>query len=278
MIDLHLHSTCSDGTLSPTELAAKINDLHLYGFSLTDHDTVEGIPEILSSRLDPEIIFIPGIELSCDAAKHEIHILGYGIDWKNSHLSKQLSSLREGRQKRNFDMIKLFQKDGYPITLEKLQNGNPDTVITRAHFARVLLEEGICKSKDQAFRTFLGENCKYFLPKPFFAPEDALNLILQAGGVPVLAHPFQYKFSNQELQNLIEQLTKQGLQGLEIYHSSQHINQTIALTQWAKKYHLIGTGGSDFHGSNKPDISIGTGRGSLHVPNHLMDQLLSRLK
>ncbi len=278
MIDLHLHSTCSDGTLSPTELVAKINDLHLYGFSLTDHDTIDGIPEILSSCLDPEIIFIPGIELSCDAAKHEIHILGYGVDWKNPHLSKQLSSLREGRQKRNFDMIKLFQKDGYPITLEKLQNGNPNTVITRAHFARVLLEEGICKSKDQAFRKFLGEDCKYFLPKPFFAPEEALSLILQAGGIPVLAHPFQYKFSNKELQNLIEQLADQGLQGLEIYHSSQHINQTITLTQWMKKYHFIGTGGSDFHGSNKPDISIGTGRGSLHVPNHLLNQLLSRLK
>ncbi len=273
MIDLHIHSTCSDGTLSPKQIAAQAEALGLYGFSLTDHDTMEGIPSILSSDLDPRIHFIPGIEISCDTSRHEIHILGYGVSCTSKALNDRLASIRKGRLERNLKMISLFQKDGYPVTLEKLQGKNPDTVITRAHFARVLQEEGICKTKDQAFRKYLGENCRYFVPKPFLAPEEALSLIRAAGGIPVLAHPFQYHYSNDEIRRLIEHLKNNGLMGLEVYHSTHHIGQITKLREWAKEYSLLETGGSDFHGANKPDIELGTGRGSLHVPDHLIDQL-----
>ena len=273
MIDLHIHSNRSDGTFSPQEIISKVCEAGLYGFSLTDHDTTEGIPEILSGKLPENIHFLPGIEISCDTPKHEIHILGYGIDHKNTNLNQTLLSLREGRLQRNLDMISLFQKDGFPITLEKLQHGNPNTVITRAHFSRVLVEEGICKTREQAFKKYLGDHCKYYLPKPFFDPKDALKLITDAGGIPILAHPFQYKFSNQEIQDLIEKLMNFGLKGLEVYHSTHHIGQITKLLEWQKKYGLVSSGGSDFHGANKPDISIGTGRGSMHVPDHLFDSL-----
>lgn len=273
MIDLHIHSTCSDGTFTPEELVVKAAAIGLYGFSLTDHDTTEGIPRILASDMPDHLRFIPGIEISCDAFQREIHILGYGIDWKNQKLNHTLNELQEKRALRNMKMVQRFQEDGYPITLEKLQHGDPNTIITRAHFSRVLIEEGICRSSDQAFSKFLGEKCKYYIPKPFFDSKDCIKIILDAGGIPVLAHPFLYKFSNSQLKHLIEILKDNGLQGIEVYHSSHHLGQVMKLRQWQKEYHLIATGGSDFHGSNKPDIQLGTGRGPLYVPDELFDLL-----
>lgn len=278
MIDLHIHSTCSDGTFTPKEITDKVIEKNLYGFSLTDHDTVDGISEILSMNLPEHLKFIPGIEISCDALHREIHILGYGIDCKNQQLNKTLNDLRKKRMQRNLDMIDLFQKDGYPVTLEKLQHGDPDTVITRAHFSRVLVEEGICTSRDQAFSKYLGEKCKYYIPKTFFDPKDCLKLILDAGGIPILAHPFLYKFSNKDTKHLIRDLKEYGLAGIEIYHSSHHQGQVAKLREWQKEYDLLATGGSDFHGTNKPDIDIGTGRGPLYVPDHLLDELLEYQK
>ena len=278
MIDLHIHSTCSDGTFSPKEIVQKVIEKNLYGFSLTDHDTIDGIPEILTLDLPKDLKFIPGIEISCDAKGREIHILGYGIDWTNKQLNNTLDHLRNKRAKRNLDMIHLFQKDGYPITLEKLQQGDPNTVITRAHFAKALINEGICSSMDQAFSKYLGEKCKYYIPKPFFDPKDCLKLILDAGGIPILAHAFLYKFSNLDTKHLIRDLKEYGLLGIEIYHSSHHAGQIAKLREWQKEYGLLGSGGSDFHGSNKPDIEIGTGRGPLYVPDHLLDELLEYKK
>lgn len=278
MIDLHIHSTCSDGTFTPKEITDKVIEKNLYGFSLTDHDTVDGISEILSMNLPEHLKFIPGIEISCDALHREIHILGYGIDCKNQQLNKTLNDLRKKRMQRNLDMIDLFQKDGYPVTLEKLQHGDPDTVITRAHFSRVLVEEGICTSRDQAFSKYLGEKCKYYIPKTFFDPKDCLKLILDAGGIPILAHPFLYKFSNKDTKHLIRDLKEYGLAGIEVYHSSHHQGQVAKLREWQKEYDLLATGGSDFHGTNKPDIDIGTGRGPLYVPDYLLDELLEYQK
>ena len=278
MIDLHIHSTCSDGTFTPKEITDKVIEKNLYGFSLTDHDTVDGISEILSMNLPEHLKFIPGIEISCDALHREIHILGYGIDCKNQQLNKTLNDLRKKRMQRNLDMIELFQKDGYPVTLEKLQHGDPDTVITRAHFSRVLVEEDICTSRDQAFSKYLGEKCKYYIPKPFFDPKDCLKLILDAGGIPILAHPFLYKFSNKDTKHLIRDLKEYGLSGIEVYHSSHHQGQVAKLREWQKEYDLLATGGSDFHGTKKPDIDIGTGRGPLYVPDHLLDELLEYQK
>lgn len=274
MIDLHIHSTCSDGTFTPEQIVKKVIDKKLYGFSLTDHDTVDGISQIFAMDFPTDLKFIPGIEISCDTLQHEIHILGYGIDCENHKLNSTLNDLRNKRLKRNLDMIELFQKDGYPITLEKLLHGDPNTVITRAHFARVLIEEGICNSTNQAFSKYLGEKCKYYIPKPFFDPKDCLKLILDAGGIPILAHPFLYKFSNHDTKQLICDLKEAGLAGIEIYHSSHHAGQISKLRQWQKEYDLLASGGSDFHGTNKPDIQIGTGRGQLYVPDHLLDELI----
>lgn len=142
MIDLHLHSDASDGTNKPLEVLREAKEKGLYAIALTDHDTVKGIPAILDSGELSDIRFMPGIELSCEAEKHEIHILGYDIDINDKKLLGTLEHLRKGRRQRNLSMIRRFQEDGIPITLEKLLHGNEHTVITRAHFARVLIEEG----------------------------------------------------------------------------------------------------------------------------------------
>lgn len=277
MIDLHLHSDASDGTMKPLEVLRAAKEKGLYAIALTDHDTVAGIPSILHSGELTDIRFMPGIELSCEAERHEIHILGYNIDIYDPKLLDTLENLRKGRRQRNLSMIEKFREDGIPITLEKLLHGNEHTVITRAHFARVLIEEGYCKNKDQAFKKYVGDGCKYYIPKPYFSPEDAVRLIKDAGGTAVLAHPFQYHFSNAELEKLITELISYGMRGIEVYHSSHHYGQIVKLTEWCRRYGLLATGGSDFHGSNKPDIEIGTGRGNLKVPDHLYEDLKNLL-
>lgn len=276
MIDLHLHSDCSDGTMSPDEIVHEAVKRELYAISLTDHDTLDGVKQIKKSKDIEKIHFISGIEMSCEALKKEIHILGYGIDENQDAFNQKLECIREGRSHRNEDMIHMFQKDGFPITLEKLKHGNGDTVITRAHFARVLVEEGICKSKDEAFQKYLGDDCKYYLKKPFFDPKEAISMIQSAEGVAVLAHPFQYNFSNKQLEDLICEWKEYGLEGIEVYHSSHHIGQSSRLKEWCCKYALMSTGGSDYHGTNKPQIQMGIGYGGLKVPDSLYDVLKNR--
>ena len=272
-IDLHVHSTASDGTLTPTEVVERAIQHNLAAIALTDHDTVAGIPEALAAGRNSQTTIIPGIEVSCDYNATEIHVLGFYLDYTSTELQEKLYTIRHAREKRNEDMIALFQKDDIPITMELLQNGNPKTVITRAHFARVLMELGICKTKEQAFSRYIGTNCKYYLPKPVITPEYALGLITEAGGIPVLAHPLLYHLGYRQVEDMITELMSYGLKGVEAYHSSNNIYESDRLRSIALRHNLITTGGSDFHGQNKPDIDIGCGRGGLRITEHLLQPL-----
>lgn len=274
-IDLHVHSTASDGTLTPSEVVCEAKKKNLSTIALTDHDTVAGVGEALSAGRREDIRVIPGIELSCHALGKEIHMLGFFLDYENEQFLNRLEALRENRSGRNSRMLEAFQRDGFPITMEKLQHGNPDTVITRAHFARVLVEEGIVPSKNVAFDKYLGEGKKYYIPRSEIKPEDAIRYIREAHGVAVLAHPYEYNLSNAQLVTLIEQLADIGLSGIECYHSNNYAQQSAYLRELTRKYHLAATGGSDFHGSNKPDIQLGTGRGGLRVHESLLTELES---
>ena len=272
-IDLHVHSTASDGTLTPTEVVERAIQHNLAAIALTDHDTVAGISEALAAGRNSQTTIIPGIEVSCDYNATEIHVLGFYLDYTSTELQEKLYTIRHAREKRNEDMIALFQKDDIPITMELLQNGNPKTVITRAHFARVLMELGICKTKEQAFSRYIGTNCKYYLPKPVITPEYALGLITEAGGIPVLAHPLLYHLGYRQVEDMITELMSYGLKGVEAYHSSNNIYESDRLRSIALRHNLITTGGSDFHGQNKPDIDIGCGRGGLRITEHLLQPL-----
>lgn len=283
-IDLHVHSTASDGTLTPTEVVQLAFQKDLAAIALSDHDTVQGVAEALSAtealNRSPENIaanrhleLIPATELSCYYGNTEIHVLGLFVDHTNEKFLSKLTEFEQARLKRNMDMLALFQKDGIDITLEDLQAGNPNTVITRAHFARALVEKGYCKDKNTAFRKYVGTDCPYYLPKVKVTPEEALPLITAAGGIPILAHPMLYNLGYAQVEELIQYLIPLGLKGIEAYHSSNNSSQSDKLRSLAIKYNLVVSGGSDFHGANKPDIELGTGRGGLRVTEHILDRI-----
>lgn len=281
MIDLHVHSNASDGTLTPSEVVTRAFNLELKAIALTDHDTVKGIPEAIASAAalnnnsSRAIEIIPGIEMSCEYMKREIHILGFFVDYESTSFKNALVHIQQVREDRNLRMIELFQKDGIDVTIEKLQAGNPHSVITRAHFARVLLEEGVCRTKDQAFRKYIGVGCPYYLPRTVITPEYAFSLITEAGGMPFIAHPLLYKLGYTQIEAMISDFIPLGLKGLEVYHSSNNWYESDKLRSIALKYSLLTSGGSDFHGANKPDIELGIGRGGLAIHESLLINMKS---
>lgn len=272
-VDLHVHSNASDGTLTPTEVVELAIEKNLAAIALSDHDTVRGVAEAIQAAKGSDLEVIPATELSCYYQGVEIHILGLYVDYQNPEFLAELDRLEQARFQRNLDMLQLFRKDGIAITLEDLQAGNPDSIITRAHFARVLVQKGICKDKNAAFEHYLGVGCPYYLPKPQVTPEHSLPLITKAGGIPILAHPMLYHMGYNQVEELIQYLIPLGLKGIEAYHSSNYVSQSDKLRSIAMKYHLVVSGGSDFHGANKPDIELGTGRGGLRVTNRILEDI-----
>lgn len=272
-IDLHVHSNASDGTLSPAQVVELASQKGLDAIALTDHDTISGIKEAVQASGPAGIELVPGIEFSCVYQKTEIHILGLYINIDDPSFSARIQKLLDIRNQRNEEMIRRFQADGFSITLEDLQSGNPGTVITRAHFARTLVEKGYASSMDQAFKKYLEYGGKYCMRKEKISPEQAMEILTDNHAFPSLAHIMQYKLGWAENERLIAYLKDLGLQGLEVYHSSHNEGQIPRLQQLARDYGLLPTGGSDFHGSNKPDIQIGTGRGGLRLSHYLLEDI-----
>ncbi len=267
LIDMHVHTTTSDGSFTPTEVCRLAIQKELAAIAITDHDTVDGISEAVNytKGTGQPLEIVPGIELSSVYNGTEIHILGYYMDYTNSELNKRLDEVKHARLNRNLGMCRLFQADGIDMTLEKLQAGHPDTVITRAHFARVLIEDGICSNKDTAFKKYLNPGCKYYLPVPDMTSKEAIELIAKYGKASFIAHPLLYHMTYKQIDEMIACFASQGLTGIEVYHSSTNSYDSGKLRNIAEKYNLLTSGGSDFHGVIKPDISIGSGRGDLRV-------------
>lgn len=272
-IDLHVHSNASDGTYTPTEVILTAKQAGLSAIALTDHDTVAGIKEAKEAAKVQNIELIVGSEFSCHYQNTEIHILGFFLDETNEELLTNFHVLVENRKKRNLSMIEKFNLAGIPITLEMLYANNPNTVITRAHFARALLELGVVSSKDQAFQKYLNSNCPFYVPRPRLDPKEIIGVIKRAGGMAFLAHPMLYHLGYQQVSSMLDSLIEYGLEGVEVYHSSNHALESSYLKSMALSKKLLISGGSDFHGSNKPDIFIGKGRGNLFVPYELLENI-----
>ncbi len=263
-IDMHLHTTASDGSCTPSAVCQLAIDKGLAAIAITDHDTVDGVAEAIS-YVDDRITVVPGIEMSAVYHGVEIHILGFYMDYTNPKLISSLASIKQGRYNRNEEMCARFRADGIDMTMEKLQHGNPDTVVTRAHFARVLIAQGICKDMNQAFKKYLGKKCKYYIPTPDMPAADAIKLIKTYGKAAFIAHPLLYGFGYRQIEEMIEELKPYGLTGLEVYHSSNNTYESGKLREIARTHGMLISGGSDFHGAAKPDISVGSGRGGLRV-------------
>lgn len=273
LIDLHVHSTASDGSFTPEEVTALASEAGLTAIALTDHDTVSGVGEALASAGDSPLEVVPGVELSCLYKEKEIHILGLYIDHTDKTFLDFLNHAEIKRNSRNQLMLAAFQKDGFPITTEDLVMGNPDTVVTRAHFARALVKKGCVSSVDQAFKKYLDPDRPYYRKREIITPAEAIQAIRNAGGFPALAHPCLYRLGWMQTEELVRSLKELGLGGMECWHSSNYAEESSKLCRMADRYSLLPTGGSDFHGAAKPDIRIGSGRGNLRVPAEYLDAL-----
>lgn len=272
-VDLHVHSNASDGTFSPSQVVELAKNAGLDAFALTDHDTTAGVPEALEKGRDLNIEVIPGIEVSSSFDGTEIHILGLFVNSDDPVLAAMLEKMRISRDRRNEKMLENLAADGISFTKEEICGDNPDTIITRAHIAHALVAKGICSGMDQAFKKYLQYGGRYCPQKEHLSPEEVVKTLISNGAFVALAHPFQYKFGDKKTEELIAHMADLGMKGLEVYHSSNNKLESMKLQEMAVRHHLLPTGGSDFHGGNKPDISIGTGRGGLRVSSLLLEDI-----
>lgn len=273
-IDLHVHSNCSDGTLTPSELVSLARKSNLRAFALTDHDTVKGLPEALAAGKKEGIEVIPGIEFSTEYNGKDIHIVGLEFDYQNPDFLSQLTLFQDSRKLRNRKMInKLHDEAGIDISWEQMEAAFGGAVWTRAHFGRFLLDHGYIKDMSEAFSRYIGDDCPYFVPREKVTPAQAVRLIRKHGGIPILAHPLLYHLTDEKLTELIRTLKKAGLVGIEAYYSTHNAMDESYVLRLARIQGLAVSGGSDFHGSNKPTISIGTGRGNLKISYDVLKHL-----
>jgi predicted metal-dependent phosphoesterase TrpH len=275
LIDLHTHSTASDGSLSPRELVALALNSGLKALALTDHDTTAGNREAIAEARKFNLTFVPGVEISCDFGIYSFHILGYWIDPENELLKNTLKILLEYRTQRNLKIISRLRDLGIEISYDEVEEIAGNEVVGRIHFAQILMQKGVVPSIKEAFTRLLNIGRPGYVAKKRLTAAEGINLILQAGGFPVLAHPGLYPFKSQnELNSILKELISVNLQGIEVYYSAHNSNQTESYLALAQKLNLAISGGSDFHGSAKPDILLGTGlKGNLNLRLNLLQEL-----
>ncbi len=277
-IDLHLHSTASDGSYSPGDIVKMAKEVGLWAMALTDHDTIDGVEEALKAGESLGMEVVPGVELSTDLGKTTVHILGYFIDIRNKALKGKLDWAKGVRADRNNKIIERFNELGIDITLEEVMGKAGDKVIGRPHFAQVLLEKNIVTSIQGAFDLYLARGAKAYLDKFRLTPKESVSLIKNAGGLAVLAHPGIYKWSPLDLEASLDSLVDIGLDGLEVLYSTHSKSQVKLFLEAAGRKNLSPTGGSDFHGLSKPKIKLGLGLGDLSVPYLWLENLKKRKK
>ena len=271
-IDLHVHTTASDGTETPRQVVEHARDKGLKAIAITDHDTVLGCREAMQAGRELGVEVVPGIEFGTKYGI-AVHMLGYYIDLDSLVLGAMTRSIVEDRDQRNEKTVKLMQENGIDVTYAQLKERFGE-VIGRPHFAHILMENGLAESVPDAFSRLLGKGMKYHQYRHTLEIEEVIECIVNSGGVAVLAHPFQYKKNDQELRELIEHCMKFGLKGMECRYSGYTPEQVAYLEALADEYGLIKTGGSDFHGENKPRIEIGYGiENNLEVPYSWLEEL-----
>ena len=277
-VDLHCHSTESDGTLAPRDVVKLARDSGLSALSLTDHDTVDGIGEAASAAREMGLDFIPGIEISAEFPyPGTLHILGYGVDPRNDSLKNLTATLIAGRDNRNPRIISKLNEMGVAVTMKEWEDEASGAVVGRPHLAAILVRKGYVSSVKQAFDKYIGQGAPAYFDKERLTPKQAIERIGQAKGLAVLAHPTQLRATNDaEFKRIIKDLVDLGLAGIEVIHSDFDAATVAKLNACAECYKLLKTGGSDFHGSNKPDIQLGLANG-WRIPRQFFDALVERL-
>ena len=260
-VDLHVHTTASDGSFPPEDVVRMAAEAGLQAIAITDHDNTNALQRCMDAGRVYDIEVIPAIELSADYKGIEVHILGYYIDPNAESLSDLLEIALINREERNQKICARLREEGFAVTMEELHERHPGTVLGRPHIGLLMMEKGYVESVRQSFREYMGKGAKLYVPKVNMPMERAISRILAAGGVPVLAHPYQYELPEPQLRELIELVISLGCKGMECVYARYDEAQRSALCALAEEYGLIVTAGSDFHGTPKPDILLGDIRG-----------------
>jgi len=273
-IDLHTHSTASDGTLSPTELVKLAKEAGLKAIALTDHDTFSGIPEAMEAGKTYGIEVIPGCELSLESPDGAgwMHVVALWIPPEPEELKVAFDWVIEGRKTRNHEIVDKLRTLGISITYEAVAARAQGT-IGRPHFAQELVSLGVVSSVNEAFKVWLGDHGRAYIPKRKLKPKQALDILNNIGATSILAHPFALGLTFPKAEELVRELQKMGLDGMEVYYSEHNEAATKGFKEMAEKLGLLLSGGSDFHGDVKPSISLGKGKGGLHVSDELLEKM-----
>ncbi len=269
-VDFHSHTTASDGSFTPQEILEHASEKAIKYFSITDHDTIDALEQI--GKIPPNLFFVNGVEISAEFPK-TLHILGYDFDPDHNELKKNLAELQNFRKNRNVKMLKNMAEFGFYISLEELEEEAKGELVGRPHFANLMTKKGYVSSYQEAFDLYLDKGKPFYLNKKRLDPKIAIELILDAGGIPVIAHPYQTKLNNADLEILIAELKNYGLMGIEAFYSQHDEKQIAQYLNYAKKYELLVTAGSDFHGKNKPHIQLG-----MEVEEKYLEKFLRKLK
>ncbi len=279
-IDLHIHSTASDGTLTPAAILDHAQKLNLATIAITDHDSIEGSREALRNRIPASLHFLTGVEISTAhppflPGAGSFHILGYGIRLDDPVLNQALNKLQEARKNRNPKIIRRLNEMGFKITLEEVRQIAGKGQIGRPHIAYTMMKKGYVASIDDAFKKFLGTAKPAYVDKERVGCEEAIKIIRNAGGIAALAHPGLLNIEdNRKLAQLVRDLVKIGIGAIEVYYPQHSPEQTQRYMQLSKQYKILMTGGTDFHGSIMPEIKMGSGKGNLFIPYSLYETLV----
>lgn len=277
MIDLHTHTTASDGSLSPRDLITESARFGLSAVAVTDHDTTDGLDEALAAGGEVGIRVIPGVELSVDHQSGSIHLLAYGIDHHDPEFNRKLNSLRSSRDERNCRIVARLCELGYPITIEAVQSWSNEGTTGRGHIGQALVAAGYTSSVEEAFDKLLSKGGPAYIDRYRMKMGEAIRLVHEIGGIAVWAHPGLHEHRLDSLLKLLPSWVAWGLDGLESDYSQHTIELSGNLRRIAKEQGLIITGGSDFHGLLKPNIKLGSGPEGRPIGDELLDALDKQL-
>lgn len=257
-IDLHAHTTASDGSCTPTELVLLAKQTGLRALGVTDHDTVDGVAEAVAAGAEQGVEVVPGIEISVDYPQGEFHLLGYFIDFRSEAFSSRIRYLQENRFDRNAVMLRKMHEAGFEISMEDVVEESGGGQIGRPHMARALLKKGYVSTVQEAFDRYLADGKPLHVPKVKLHPAEAIDLVHRAGGLAVAAHPKYMQYPTEEgLRHELARLKELGLDGLECYYSRHSEDETRQYLRLAEQFGFLVTAGSDFHGVSKPDVPLG---------------------
>ncbi|MEI6211805.1 MAG: PHP domain-containing protein [bacterium] len=277
MIDLHIHSTHSDGSETPEALVALGAQAGLKAMALTDHDNVHGAAIFLQACRQHRITGFTGVEISAEVPSGTLHILGYGVDPTHRELLHHLDRVLDGREWRNEQILERLQKLGFALDWAEVASLAGEDVVGRPHFARALQNRGFVSGTQEAFDKYLAKGKPAYVDRYRLLPADGIRLIRAAGGLPVMAHPFTWIAADAALEPALVELMAQGLGGIEAYYPEYASERTVTYLRMSRKLGLVVTGGTDFHGAAKPETSLGTGAGNFQVPDSLLPPLLAAL-